>query len=257
MNPKKRSPSDVASTTSSAALSQSSFHRRESGALANRETTVRQSERSPSVYSMSSVSSRGGRKSHHDKGRRDRDGDGDGGERDGDGDGSNSSGSTRSSSNGGDDYEGSTESSQESRVKNRSRNHNRDRGHVPDDRQHATRMSGSEELDAKQNLLHQFQRLEKRGVTLPRRFTLASSLSEMQTEFQNLKKDRQTDVSVAWQRKMLMVCVSGIEMLNNKFDPFDVKLRGWSESVHDGVDDYDDIFEELSEKYGGKSTTAP
>ena len=31
--------------------------------------------------------------------------------------------------------------------------------------------------------------------------------------------------------KMLMACVTGIEYLNNRFDPFDVKLEGWSESV--------------------------
>ena len=38
---------------------------------------------------------------------------------------------------------------------------------------------------------------------------------------------------------MLMACVTGIEFLNGKFDPFDLKLDGWSESVHDGINDYD------------------
>ena len=28
--------------------------------------------------------------------------------------------------------------------------------------------------------------------------------------------------------------VTAIEFLNNKFDPFDVKLDGWSENVHEG-----------------------
>ena len=48
---------------------------------------------------------------------------------------------------------------------------------------------------------------------------------------------------------MLVACVTGIEFLNNKFDPFDVKSGGWSESVHENVNDYDDVFEELHEKY--------
>ena len=51
--------------------------------------------------------------------------------------------------------------------------------------------------------------------------------------------------------------VTAIEFLNNRFDPFDVKLDGWSESVHEGINDYDDIFEELHEKYKSKSKMAP
>ena len=43
------------------------------------------------------------------------------------------------------------------------------------------------------------------------------------------------------------------EFLNNKFDPFDIKLDGWSEAVNENVDDYDDVFGELHEKYGCNS----
>ena len=52
---------------------------------------------------------------------------------------------------------------------------------------------------------------------------------------------------------MLMAFVSGLEFLNQKFDPFDLKLDGWAESVHENIDDYDDVFGELHEKYGGKN----
>lgn len=243
MNPRKRSPSDVASTTSSAALSRSSFR-------GIKDTTVRVVD----PRTASSMSSRG-----QSEGR----GGGSlGGSEAGDSSVSDASDAYEESSNG---SESSTSSASQSRSRGHGRSskgkrhgHTHGRGgseheHEREDR----RSSEADELDAKQQLLHQFQRLEKRGVTLPRRFTLASSLSEMQTEFDNLRKDRLTDVSVAWQRKMLMVCVSGIEMLNNQFNPFDVKLRGWSDTVHDSVDEYDDIFEELSDKYGGKSTMAP
>ena len=37
----------------------------------------------------------------------------------------------------------------------------------------------------------------------------------------------------------------------------DLKLDGWSESVHENVHDYDDVFEELHEKYKGKAQMAP
>jgi len=56
---------------------------------------------------------------------------------------------------------------------------------------------------------------------------------------------------------MLMACVTGIEFLNGRFDPFSVKLDGWGESVNENLNDYDEIFEELNEKYGGGGDMAP
>jgi hypothetical protein len=48
---------------------------------------------------------------------------------------------------------------------------------------------------------------------------------------------------------MLMGFVTGCEFLNTRYNPFSVELDGWSEQVHESVDDYDDIFEELHDKY--------
>jgi hypothetical protein len=56
---------------------------------------------------------------------------------------------------------------------------------------------------------------------------------------------------------MLMAVINGIEFLNNKFDPFDIKLDGWSDQVNENIGDYDDIFSELHEKYKSKATMAP
>ena len=63
--------------------------------------------------------------------------------------------------------------------------------------------------------------------------------------------------SIKFSRKILMAVTSGVEYLNGKFDPFDIKLDGWSESVHENVHDYDDVFEELHEKYKEKAKVAP
>ena len=56
---------------------------------------------------------------------------------------------------------------------------------------------------------------------------------------------------------MLLAFVSGLEFLNGRFDPFDLKLDGWSEAVNENIDEYDDVFGELHEKYGGKAKMAP
>lgn len=118
-------------------------------------------------------------------------------------------------------------------------------------------MSDEEVLRKKQELLYQFDRLEKKGIKLPRKYTLASSLEEMVSEYERLKKDREVDASVKFQRRLVMAFASGVEFLNDRFDPFDVKLSGWSEKVHEDIDDYDDIFEELHDKYKGKAKVAP
>ena len=55
----------------------------------------------------------------------------------------------------------------------------------------------------------------------------------------------------------MMAAITGLEFLNNKFDPFDIKLDGWSESINENITDYDEVFEQLSEKYGGRGEMAP
>ena len=79
----------------------------------------------------------------------------------------------------------------------------------------------------------------------------------MKSEYERLKRDKEVDASVQMQRKFLIAFSSGLEFLNNRFDPFGVNLKGWSETIHEGVDDYDDIFEELHYKYKRKSNMAP
>jgi hypothetical protein len=86
---------------------------------------------------------------------------------------------------------------------------------------------------------------------------MESSLSEMKGEYETHVEERERRNSVKFQGKMLMACITGIEFLNNKFDPFDLKLDGWSEQVNENIDDYDEIFGELHEKYKSKAKMAP
>jgi len=108
------------------------------------------------------------------------------------------------------------------------------------------------ELNEKRELLYQMDRLESKGYKLPFKFNMESSLDEMRNEYNKLIKEKEIDASIRFQRKMLMAFVTGSEYLNTRYDPFAIKLDGWSEQVHDNILDYDDIFEELHSKY--KST---
>ena len=119
------------------------------------------------------------------------------------------------------------------------------------DRFKAERSRVESELNEKKEILYQMDRLESKGYTLPRKFTIHSDIEEMRVEYHRIVREKEIDASVRFQRKMLMAMVTGIEFLNTRFDPFDVKLDGWSEQVHENVNDYDDIFEELHDKYKG------
>ena len=119
------------------------------------------------------------------------------------------------------------------------------------------RLSPQDIKNEKIDLLYKFKKLESQGIRTTMNYNMNSHLEDMRNEFIKLKKQREVDNSVKFQRKMLMACVTGLEFLNNRFDPFSVKLDGWSEAVNENLNDYDEIFEELNEKYGGDSEMAP
>ena len=112
-------------------------------------------------------------------------------------------------------------------------------------------------LQEKKEYLFKFERLIEKGYNIPKRFTLASDLEEMTYEYNKIKNSKEIDNSIKFQRQMLMACITGCEWLNNKFDPFDIKLDGWSESVNENINDYDEVFEELHEKYKDKASVPP
>jgi hypothetical protein len=99
--------------------------------------------------------------------------------------------------------------------------------------------------------------LEKKGVELSKKYNMESSLQEMMGEYETIMEEKTKLNSVKFQGNMLMAMINGIEFLNNKFDPFDIKLDGWSEQVNENINDYDDVFSELYEKYKSKASMAP
>ena len=118
-------------------------------------------------------------------------------------------------------------------------------------------LSPQEIKNEKIDLIYKFKRLENQGIRTTMNYNMNSGLDDMRNEYIKLKKQRETENSIKFQRKMLMACITGVEFLNGKFDPFNIKLDGWSESMNEGINDYDEVFEELHEKYGGKTEVAP
>jgi len=118
-------------------------------------------------------------------------------------------------------------------------------------------LTKEEMLREKFKFLRKLEALEKKGVELSKKYTMESSLQEMMGEYETIMEEKTKLNSVKFQGNMLMAVINGMEFLNNRFDPFDIKLDGWSEQVNENITDYDDIFGELYEKYKSKATMAP
>ena len=111
--------------------------------------------------------------------------------------------------------------------------------------------------DEKADLLNKISRLSKKGIATSARLTIYSDVEEIRTEYKRMMYGIEVDRSIKFQRRMLVACVTGLEFLNDKFDPFDLELNGWSQNMMENVEDYDGVFEELYNKYKTKVSVAP
>jgi hypothetical protein len=111
--------------------------------------------------------------------------------------------------------------------------------------------------EEKADLVNKLGRLEKKGFAVNKRLNAYSPVDELRTEVKRITYSIEVDKSVKFSRRMLIACVTGLEFLNKRYNPFDVQLDGWSENVMEGVDDYDEVFEELYVKYRTKMHMAP
>jgi hypothetical protein len=120
-------------------------------------------------------------------------------------------------------------------------------------------LSAEEEQREKQKLLTKLRRLDNDGIS-GQRMTMQHSLEELKQEHDSRTDSKNLEASVRFQRNALMTFVSGVEMVNDKFGhrlPMKPRLKGWSESVHTNISDFDDIFEELYDLYKDKAKMHP
>ncbi len=118
------------------------------------------------------------------------------------------------------------------------------------------KLSYEEIQQQKSHYLYQLNRLRKRGIETSRRFGMEHSLDEIRGEVFRIKKEIDMDNSIDYCRQGLMFCVSTIEMLNGQYN-LGGKLNGWSQTVMGSIESYDEVFEELYEKYYSSVKMAP
>lgn len=119
-----------------------------------------------------------------------------------------------------------------------------------------TYLTSEQESIKKTEYLTLLERLDRKGIS-GTKMTMANSLDEIQAELARRKDSKGLEASIRFQRSMMTTMTSGMEFLNNRYDPVGVSLDGWSEQVNENIEDYDEIFEELYDKYKDKSKVAP
>jgi hypothetical protein len=86
---------------------------------------------------------------------------------------------------------------------------------------------------------------------------MRTPLETMRAEVHSLERMRNVQRSIRTQRKLLISFTSGLEYCNKRYNPYKFGLDGWSGEVLENIGDYDEVFEELHDKYSGSVDIAP
>ena len=101
----------------------------------------------------------------------------------------------------------------------------------------------------KLDMLRKLGELAQYGVKLSQNYNMSSDYFTMKYEYEVHKNIRAKQNSVNWMSSLMLNCIYGVEILNDKYNPFDLKLKNWSEQINADINNYYDIFGEIYEKY--------
>lgn len=110
-------------------------------------------------------------------------------------------------------------------------------------------MTEEEENLAKLDMLRKLGELHHHGVKLSQNYSMKSDLKAMRYEYELHKSIRDKHNGIKWLNNMMLNICYGMELGNEKFNPFDFKLKGWTEQMNDDADEYYDVFGEIYDKY--------
>lgn len=122
------------------------------------------------------------------------------------------------------------------------------------------RISEENVLKEKYELLRKFERLQKLGVPMRKRFTLDSPLDEMKMELDFIKREKDMDATIKQFCDWFITGMSALEWSSKNvplMKAFGLQLDGLSESAQMNVGDMEDDFEELYDLYGDKMKMHP
>ena len=121
-------------------------------------------------------------------------------------------------------------------------------------------MSEDALMKEKYEILRKFERLQKLGVPIRKRFTMDSPLDEMKMELEFIRKEKAMDATIKQFSEWFITGMSAMEWGSkniNMLKMFGLQLDGLSQSAQMNVGDLEEDFEELYELYGDKMRMHP
>lgn len=105
-------------------------------------------------------------------------------------------------------------------------------------------------------LLH-IRIIENSGYEPFKTVNMSDTLEDILEVEEELVQRRSLQQGVKFAQAILLGVVGAIEYVNNKFNPFDIDLDGWSEQVFECKEEYNEVLGELYVKYAGSGVMAP
>lgn len=118
-------------------------------------------------------------------------------------------------------------------------------------------MSKDEIVAEKMDLLYRYSRLDGNGYKSGLDLNMRTPLETLRSEVLKLERMRNVQRSIRTQRKLLISFASGTEYCNKKYNPYKFALDGWSGDILENIGDYDEVFEELHDKYKDSVQMSP
>ena len=116
-------------------------------------------------------------------------------------------------------------------------------------------LSPEQQMLKKLDMLRKLGELAQYGVMLSQNYNMNSDYFTMKYEYQLHTNIRSKQNFINWTSSIMLNCIYGLEILNEKYDPFSLKLTNWSQQINADISSYYDVFGEIYEKYNkpGKS----
>ena len=112
-------------------------------------------------------------------------------------------------------------------------------------------------LQEKVEMLTRITNLSKNGFTPTRKWDVKDDIDEIRYECYRMQRECNSKKSIKIMRRVLVTITTLIETGNSYFNPFNLRLEGFSENMMLNLDDYDDCFEQIHHKYSGRSSMGP
>lgn len=99
------------------------------------------------------------------------------------------------------------------------------------------------------DILRKLAELKMRGIQLSQNYNINSDYKTMKFEYDMRKGLQQKQNGVDMACGLFLHTIYFVENLNEKYDPFGIKLKGWTNFVNSDLSVYQEIFGELYDKW--------